>query len=52
LAVQSELAASAYYVSVACAITVYGLIVALSVRPGVWSQANALGSLTNSSGRR
>ena len=52
LALQSELAASAYYVSVACAITVYGLIVALSVRPGVWSQANALESLTNSSGRR
>jgi Na+-driven multidrug efflux pump len=32
--------ASAYYLSVACAITAFGLIVALSVRPGVWSAAS------------
>lgn len=41
IADQFDSAASAYYLSVACGITAYGLIVALSVRPGVWSEASA-----------
>jgi len=32
------LGASGYYLAVACSIAAYGLVVALSVRPGVWAQ--------------
>lgn len=52
LAQHLQPAASAYYLSVACAITIYGLVVALSVRPGVWSEPSVSKSLANLNDRR